>query len=204
MLIALVGKAYTGKTAIAQELERRGFTILSFTDYLKGLAAHALNSVLGGTRQPLVTTADILANKPTYRRFIQEFGALIGYESDPGWIRSFLLAEMGDLAASTDEGTWDSEEMPNVVVDCLRSAAQIAGAREFGAKIAGISASTYDRGIFSGNPALVTAADSHPIDGALDVWKLDTDYLTTNHRDVPISVIVDSLLFGLENTDAAM
>ena len=89
MLIALVGKAYTGKTAIAAELrDHHGFTILSFTDHLKSLAAFALNSVTTpGAR--MLTVADILADKPKYRRFIQEFGSLIGFETDPGWMSPF-------------------------------------------------------------------------------------------------------------------
>lgn len=198
MLIALVGKAYTGKTSIAQELERRGFTLLSFTDHLKALAAYALNSV-HTRRDDLIGVADILANKPRYRRFIQEFGSLIGYETDPGWIEAFLEDELPGIDLGKDH---PDRANPHVVIDCLRSAAQIKGARKYGAKIVGVGATVHNRGIFAGNPALVTSADSHPIDGALNVWEMDTDHVVINDPDRTISHLVEDLLGTIEFVEA--
>ena len=201
MLIALIGKAYTGKTSIAQELrDRHNFTILSFTDHLKSLAAYALNSVSGG--RPHFSVEGILSDKPRYRRFIQEFGSLIGYETDPGWITAFLADELPTLYP--EEG----DDEPNLVIDCLRSAAQIAGAREFGAKIVGVWAYEYDRAFFAeqatgkDGSALVANADSHPIDGSLVVERLGCDRVLLNGRDRTVEKMVDDLLGQIKFVEA--
>ena len=193
MLIALVGRAYTGKTAIATELASRGWTILSFTDHLKALAAFTINSVRGGDLNQLLTVDDILADKPRYRRFIQEFGSLIGYESDPEWIEAFLEDELSMVGpvGSTD-----------LVIDCLRSSAQIEGARKFGAKIIGVWSYWSDRAVFAGGEELVSAADSHPIDGKLQVKELGCDHILLNGQDRTVAKMVDDLLNQIKPVEA--
>lgn len=76
MRLALTGPQLSGKTTLARYLQdNHGYIWVNYTDYLKTLAARALQSI-GIT----VTVEDILANKPAYRAFLQELGTIVGFD----------------------------------------------------------------------------------------------------------------------------
>src|SRR5258706_3413216 len=79
--IALNGPIYSGKSTLAEELTKRGYMPIIFTDLLKQLYAAALT--LAG--RP-TTVEDIKARKDYFRRALQDFGAHIGFDDDPHFV----------------------------------------------------------------------------------------------------------------------
>lgn len=84
-LIALSGPPCAGKTTVGRELEKMGYLFIDFCDKIKLVAADALSFSGVYTR-----VEDIRANKSKYRPFLQELGTLIGFDTDPYWVRESL------------------------------------------------------------------------------------------------------------------
>lgn len=198
MILALLGKAYTGKTTIALELERRhGYVVAYFNDYLKWLTAYALQ-VTSPHNHPHYE--EMLANKAKYRRLYQEFGAAIGFDSDPTWIKEFIR----DLPDEVTGNFWQRNQKP-CVIDCLRSEVQVLGARAMGVKIVGVDATYISRANFAAKTAgdsaivgvtgrrLVEDADDHPIDGSLDLSKMSLDLRVINGHRSTVADVADEI-----------
>lgn len=103
--IALTGPIGSGKTTLSMALAHHGYLRINFTDFLKQLAASCLSQIVP------TTLDDILNNKPKYRGFLQEFGALIGWDCNTSYI-SYLLEH------------WYGLGYPPAVFDNVRTAAQ--------------------------------------------------------------------------------
>lgn len=83
--IALCGSIFSGKTTVSRMLEAyHGYTLINYTDYLKKMAATSL-SLFTPT-----TVDDILNDKEKYRAFLQEFGTLIGFNTEPKYVLDVL------------------------------------------------------------------------------------------------------------------
>jgi hypothetical protein len=118
MKVALTGKLYSGKTTIAKLLEGlHGYTLVNFSDYLKGLALNSLSVV--DERYQGMTIREMNRDKQKYRPFLQEFGTLIGFDAEAMYIGRVLSLV-------------DSE---NVVFDNVRTQAQADLLTNLGYKI---------------------------------------------------------------------
>lgn len=84
--IALIGQTYTGKTTLALALKARGYLLVNFTDVLKQELITALAVV--GKR---VTMAELKQDKHKYRKLLQEFGVVIGFDDDPRYVEEALV-----------------------------------------------------------------------------------------------------------------
>ena len=85
MRFALTGPMYSGKTTLANYLEERySYININYSRTLKHIACDMLNAV---DYQELfhlsdeLTVADIEANKPKYRAFLQEIGTICGFDN---------------------------------------------------------------------------------------------------------------------------
>lgn len=115
--LALSGGLYSGKSTLARKLVNDcGFTLVNYTDILKGFAAVALQSI--GVN---VSTADIKADKEKYRRFIIEVGTLLGFDAGYG---------IDDLVQLLD-----AQARTRVVFDCVRFGAQFELLRRAGFRL---------------------------------------------------------------------
>lgn len=73
-IIGLLGKAYSGKTTIAKQLETKGFKRLAFADQLKAFAKEYFH----------LTDEEIESKPPHVRTILQGLGSLIREQFDPG------------------------------------------------------------------------------------------------------------------------
>lgn len=85
-LVALSGSPYSGKTTLARELERRGYVLLNFTDLLKTYAVEAVKPFF-----PELTVEDIAGDKAYWRPFLQAYGAVIGFDTNPHFVNLSLM-----------------------------------------------------------------------------------------------------------------
>jgi hypothetical protein len=120
--VALTGGLYSGKTTLATELEKRGYMILSFTDVLKACAATALAPYFGGD----YTVEDIKADKANLRTFLQEFGRIIGFDWNPGFVNLALQP-------------WWQAGLPPAVFDNVRFDEQFDTLRPYGFDLVRVS-----------------------------------------------------------------
>ena len=196
MIVALIAPAYTGKSSIARVLsEKYGYVIGGFSDHLKGLTAYAVNTV---APHRAMSVDEIKRDKDKLRRLVQEFGSAIHFEDDPNWIKSFI-----DVLPDEVTGTQWSVPTQPCVIDCLRSAAQVEGARERGALVVGIDTTHATRCHLAAKTIgvtdpllgrkLVKAADEHPIDGALDLFALPLDLRVINDHRYPVEDVADEI-----------
>lgn len=91
MKLALNGPLLSGKTELARQLERRGFSFVDFTGHIKVLAAIALSSI--GLQ---VERRDIEANKEQYRPFLIALATLAGID-DGNYVRMLVDDERNDI-----------------------------------------------------------------------------------------------------------
>lgn len=106
--VALTGPMYSGKSAVARELERNyGYTIINFTDILKSSLSRSL--ALAGA---WVSVDDMHTHKARYRRLLQEWGSAIDFDTNPDYVHRALY-------------TWVLQQHPGpVVFDNVRFPAQ--------------------------------------------------------------------------------
>jgi hypothetical protein len=83
--VALTGPMYSGKTTLANVLEREHhFININYTRIIKQLACDMLNAVSYAEFMGLgdeVNVSDIEAHKAQYRGFLQEIGTLCGFDN---------------------------------------------------------------------------------------------------------------------------
>jgi hypothetical protein len=83
--VALKGRAFSGKSTLAQELVRRGYFDIQFSDSLKRVAISMLEPYF-----PELTLEEVKATKKYYRHFLIELGHLIGFDWDPAFVNIAL------------------------------------------------------------------------------------------------------------------
>lgn len=103
MKYALHGLPGSGKTTLAKSLEKHGFQLVSFTDFLKILLSSCID--------PLVpfSVEEIHKNKKQYRKLLQEFSKVIRFDSDVRYVDALLEGIPNDTS---------------IVFDCIRSEQQ--------------------------------------------------------------------------------
>lgn len=80
-LIALTGPQCSGKSTLAEELEKHGYLRVEFADLLKRVAADGI-CFMGG----YVEVEEIRKEKAKFRPFLQELGVVLGFNDDPYWV----------------------------------------------------------------------------------------------------------------------
>ena len=121
-LVALNGKPYAGKTALAEALMRRGYMFLPFNDILKDIAVQLLEPYI-----PDLTVAEIKLLKGKYRPFLQELGTLIGFDYDPMFMNIALKP-------------WWEAGMPKAVLDNVRFPGQFEVLKPYHFKLVQVDA----------------------------------------------------------------
>lgn len=123
-LVALNGPPYAGKTALAEELERRGYLLLPFNDILKDITVQMLEPYV-----PDLSVAEIKLLKGKYRPFLQELGTLIGFDDDPMFMNIALKP-------------WWEAGMPKAVLDNVRFEGQYEVLQPYHFKLVHLDAPT--------------------------------------------------------------
>lgn len=187
--IALTGRIATGKTAVAQELLTRGYLLVSLTDLLKEIVAHALSSVSVPT-----TLNDILADKERYRALIQEFGTVIGFDQ-------------GGVFLSSALEVWRESGWRNCVIDNVRTDEQAEQAARAGFHVVRLVAHREERVrrlLADGkNPDSVLAREAHHIESGIADHLVDIQIETDHITPREIALFLDGLLedVGEEQTN---
>jgi dephospho-CoA kinase len=152
--VALTGKAYAGKTQLAQALCRAGYVYINYTDLLKKAASQALTAV-GTTTLP----EDILKHKGRYRAFLQELGDLVGFSGGGRWMRQALEL-------------WLENPSRPVVFDNVRTDSQFRMLQEYDFRLVEVWAPThvrYERAKAAGvSRAELEHVLEHPIERGID------------------------------------
>lgn len=151
MKVALCGPILAGKSSVAKLLEGlHGYTYINFTDYLKEMAADALKAY-----DHSITAKVISKDKEKYRGFLQEFGILIGFHNNPGFISRLLSDRMGD----------------NMVFDSVRTDDQWKVLKDLGFKLVRIYISSSEQVRRADHMGLdsyeIRARQSHAIENSL-------------------------------------
>lgn len=116
-LIALAGPQLAGKTTLAHALAERGYLLINFTGLLKQIAVASLSEA--GHR---VSVEEMLQNKAKYRRYLQELGELIGFDTDPAFVHE-----------AVEKAGWYTRRAPRkAVFDNVRTVEQIRTLAEYG------------------------------------------------------------------------
>lgn len=179
--IALIGQAYTGKTALAHALRARGYMLVNFTDILKRELVTALAAV--GKH---VTVAEIHRDKHKYRPLLQAFGVVVGFDDDPEYVQAALL-EWND----------DDVSVP-VVFDNVRTVEQWSVLKHYGFTLVETTAdpkTRLQRAVLAG--ADITSFqenDAHPVEntGRLKLHKIAYTVDTSNQTPAEIAQLLQS------------
>lgn len=150
--VALCGGCYSGKSTIAQELARQGYTLVNFTDSLKEVAARVL-----GVAGLDVTVPEIKRRKDYYRPFLQALGTLIGYDTNPTWVYQAFPPILEE----------------RMVFDNVRTVEQFHTLRGMGFELVYVQTSRHQRYLRSGLIAAdFTERESHPIENNTRLYEL--------------------------------
>ena len=159
--IALHGPAYSGKTSLAREMERRGYMYISFTDLLKTYLVRALAAV-----DVSLTVQQIHREKEKYRPLLQEFSKVVGWQDDPMRIHEALAP-------------WYEAGRPSCVFDNVRDLRQAEELLWIGFEIVELTVTPTDQARRAkGQPLALEHPIEQPLPDHIHRKTLDATYST--------------------------